>query len=169
MTEEGYAEAISRAGLTFADGILATARKEEKGCTPRWDKYLCWLKQIKAAQFFQPAGDLDFYNIMLSIAGLNHTNPVIDPSAQPPEGSVVIIITPETGGQPAARQVIYSDTHWNIGHTVYTEPLWAGFDPQIYINGQRFLQEGVEFTSSGSGGFVLTSPMVDGDTYYVIF
>jgi hypothetical protein len=163
MTDEQYTEAVGRAGLTFADGVLATARKEAKGCLPRWDKYLCWLKQIKAAQV-----DKSFYNVVESIAGMDHANPVLDPTAQPP-GGVTIIISPGTLNQPSAREVRYGDVHWDDDHLVYTDTSWAGFSLQIYINGQRFLEEGVEFTQLSTGGFSLASPMVDGDIYYVIF
>lgn len=175
LTQNDFAALLLRGQAVQQKATADLLTKEKSGCVPDWSWVVCLSHKLQGLVFsllisdFDSVDGINSYNAVLQLVQGQYGIPTTDPNAQ--TGGTVITIT--TGGStqpnPPATEVLYSDTNWNVGHTVYTNTSWAGFNPQIYINGQRFLQTGIEFTTLSTGGFTLASPMIDGDVLYIIF
>lgn len=96
ITAEQYLEAIGRAGLTMGDLVVAQVGKEKQGCVVDWSKTACYLKLIRAAEFFYSIGDyistnsVYFYNQVLNIAGSNYSTSTLDPNAQVTNTTIIV-------------------------------------------------------------------------------
>lgn len=112
ITQGEYFDAIGRAGLVWSDNVLANINKEKSGCQPCWDNLFCEFKQIECAEYFFRLGDyavsddsIFFYNRMLSIAGSQYSDAILDPNLQLPGTGIVI----EVSG-PSAINLPYNET-----------------------------------------------------------
>lgn len=96
VTQQTYFDAIGRAGLVFADGILANINLEKSGCKPCWDDALLQMRKIEGAEFFYRNEDyavsddsIRFYKYMLEIAGGEYSTATPDPNVQLPNTVII--------------------------------------------------------------------------------
>lgn len=175
LTQNDFATLLLRGQAVQQKATADLLTKEKSGCIPDWSWVVCLSHKLQGLVFsllisdFTSVDGINSYNAVLPLVQGQYGVPTTDPNAQ--TGGTVITV--ETGAsappKPPATEVVYDDANWNIDHTIYTNTSWAGFNPQIYINGQRFLNMGTEFTPIDTGGFTLASPMIDGDVLYIIF
>lgn len=175
LTQTDMASMLLRGRVLQSKTTAAILLSEADGCeSDEWGRLGCISDKVQGLEFSLEIADytsdaaVASYNGVWELVSGKYGDITIDPNSQQ-GGTVVIIDNSTTVTTPDGRMVSYDDTKWDSNHLVYTEPLWAGFEPLIQINGQRFLYHGTEFNYLPTGGFTLTSPALDGDIYVVIF
>jgi hypothetical protein len=87
----------------------------------------------------------------------------------PGEGTGGIVVSSDE--RPRAGRINYDDPRWNNAHTLFTDNTWSGWEPNLQIQGMRFLtgeDDGLMYFDTG--GFQINAGVInEGQIIYASF
>lgn len=142
----------------YAKAALAIERGGCTDCGNDWVNAVCVSNAIQALEWKDRIEDYysdetqALYNSLLGLIGVKCMDGItINPNAQPPSGIVIVVEAPTL---PPVTIITYGDM--TLSGTRYDNPLWAGFIPFMQLGVTTFLQDGVDFVTLPTGGFILS-------------